>query len=158
MKIKNKIIGLVALGGIIILATVYFSGLGNKTSPQSSPAETPPKAEEEIGTVLPKSEPAALAIDYGDRPPEKFSEEVRNGESLLVFTKRLLALKNIVFASKEFSGLGTLVEQIGEKKNGDGGRYWQYWINGNYAKVGADAYGVNSGDSILWKFANQQGF
>ena len=156
MKIKNKIFGIVALSGIAILAVFYFSKLGGWT--KFSPEGLPLKTEKEAGMNLPEDRLAVLAIDYGDRPSEEFSGEARNGDTVLVFMGRLLALKNIAFIYKDFPGLGSLVDQIGEKKNGDGGKYWQYWVNGDYAKVGADAYGINPGDSILWKFANQQDF
>jgi len=37
--------------------------------------------------------------------------------------------------------------------NGDGGRWWQYWINGAYGSVGADRAPLNDGDLLEWRFA-----
>ena len=57
--------------------------------------------------------------------------------------------------SKEYSGMGVFVEAIGDQKNSSD-KYWQYWLNGKYAKVGASSQKVNSGDVIEWKFIKGQ--
>lgn len=59
---------------------------------------------------------------------------------------------NLVFREKAYAGMGTLVEQIGEKKNGEDGKYWHYYVNGKLAPVGADSYVIQNGDTIEWKF------
>ena len=50
--------------------------------------------------------------------------------------------------------MGELVTQIGLKKNGEENKYWQFWVNDEYAKVGVSAYIVEAGDKIKWKFTN----
>lgn len=54
--------------------------------------------------------------------------------------------------TKEYVGLGSLVELIGMYENGMDGKYWQYYVNGALAPVGASAYEVHSGDIVVWKF------
>lgn len=54
--------------------------------------------------------------------------------------------------TKEYSGLGVLVQSIGEKTNGTDDKYWQYKINGVMPQVGADKLEVKNGDSIEWYF------
>ena len=34
----------------------------------------------------------------------------------------------------------------------DAGHYWAFYVNGQYASVGADAYTAKSGDMIDWKY------
>ena len=46
-----------------------------------------------------------------------------------------------------------LVTSIGHDVNGDGGRWWQYWVNGVYGSVAATHAFLNDGDSIEWRFA-----
>lgn len=58
--------------------------------------------------------------------------------------------------TKEYSGLGTLVEGMGTLHNGDGGNYWQYKVNDTMPQVGADAYVLHSGDSLNWFFGASQ--
>lgn len=54
------------------------------------------------------------------------------------------------------TGAGVFIRQIGDKKNGDGGRYWQYWVNDKFALVAADTYALQQGDRVEWKFATEQ--
>ncbi len=58
----------------------------------------------------------------------------------------------IAIRAKEYAGMGTLIEKIGEFQNGTDGKYWMYYVNGELALVGADAYVMQEGDSIEWKF------
>lgn len=49
------------------------------------------------------------------------------------------------------------VESIaGVANNWSSGRFWQYWINGEYGKVGADKQKVKDSDIIEWRFALSQ--
>jgi hypothetical protein len=45
------------------------------------------------------------------------------------------------------------VHSIGTDANGDGGRWWQYWIGGVYGSVGANHAALNDGDVLEWRFA-----
>lgn len=58
----------------------------------------------------------------------------------------------IRLVTKEYSGLGVLVESIGGITNGDEGKYWQYTVNGTMPQVGADAFVVTDEDRIEWLF------
>ncbi len=46
----------------------------------------------------------------------------------------------------------TLINTIHTTKNGDNGKYWQYYINGDLPMVGADQYIISNGDLIEWRF------
>lgn len=52
----------------------------------------------------------------------------------------------------EASSYGTMVTAINGQKNGTGGKYWLYSVNGQPGSVGADAYKLQSGDKIIWEF------
>ena len=69
------------------------------------------------------------------------------------FTKNELARKNITFEYQEYPSLGSMVTKIGDKKSSEKDGYWQYWINGEYASVGASDYLLKPGDKIEWKFS-----
>jgi len=47
---------------------------------------------------------------------------------------------------------GVFVESIGGVKNGDGGKYWQYYVNGKLGDVAADKKEVKTGDKVEWRF------
>ncbi|MFZ2556102.1 MAG: DUF4430 domain-containing protein [Minisyncoccia bacterium] len=55
--------------------------------------------------------------------------------------------------TKEYVGLGAMVETIGLLTNGTDGKYWTYTVNGTSAAVGADAYMLEPHDAIEWTFA-----
>ena len=63
------------------------------------------------------------------------------------------ALFGFTIKTKEYSGLGSLIETIGAYENGTNEKYWQYYINGMLAPVGAGAYVLQADDVIEWKFA-----
>ncbi len=48
---------------------------------------------------------------------------------------------------------GVFVTGINGSMNGDGGRYWQYWVDGSYGSVAADHQGLHDGDVVLWMFS-----
>lgn len=54
-------------------------------------------------------------------------------------------------SATRFAGMGFFIDSIGGIRN-QGGRYWRLYINGNYSKVGASSYEVNTGDRIYWKY------
>jgi len=47
------------------------------------------------------------------------------------------------------------VLQIGGDANGDGGRYWQFWVNCAYATAGADLLPLHEGDRVHWRFVSE---
>lgn len=106
---------------------------------------------------LPNTSPTAgsvsLMIDYGDGEVATYENiPVAAEENLFQVMERAAKIYNLTFESKEYEGLGVLVTKIGEKENGAGDRYWQYWVNHKKPEVGASAYTVGAGDFIEWKF------
>jgi len=49
------------------------------------------------------------------------------------------------------------VDAINGARNGDGGRWWQFWVDGVYADTAADLTVLHGGDSVLWRFATPEG-
>ncbi len=52
---------------------------------------------------------------------------------------------------------GVFVTAINGTTNGQDGKWWQYWVDGAYATIGADHYALKTGDTVLWRFSNDQG-
>lgn len=46
------------------------------------------------------------------------------------------------------------VDTINGLRDGQGGLYWQYWVNGEYGGVGADRYILDDGDRVMWRFTS----
>ncbi len=79
------------------------------------------------------------------------------GENSFTLLQEVLASNSIPFGYKSYPGMGNLVTQIGNIKNGADSRYWQYFVNGNYMTVGADTYIPHPGDTIEWEFISSSG-
>ncbi len=143
MKTKKLIL---ILGGILILLVILVSGNRQST--------TPPAQLENSPTIQPLVSPAekfTLIIDFGNSA-EKISQSLdfKKGENLLSVMKKT----NLKIETKEYPPYGFIIEGINGFKNGEGGRYWQYWVNGKYSQVGASALNPNPGDQISWKFTS----
>ena len=92
-------------------------------------------------------------IDYGDGEVATYENvPIVAEEDLFQVMEKAAKGNDLTLESKEYEGLGVLVTKIGEKKNGEGDRYWQYWVNQQKPEVGAGAYVPQSGDFIEWKF------
>ena len=129
----------------LLLALVFVVGFGlgatvnlpTLVTPQGSPAE---------GTVN-------LMLDYGDGEVASYNNiPAAANENVFQITEKTTKGNNLAFESQTYEGLGALITKIGEKKNGEGDRYWQYWVNQQKPEVGAGAYVPRSGDFIEWKF------
>jgi len=47
---------------------------------------------------------------------------------------------------------GIFVDSIGGDANGEGEKWWQFWVNGEYAMIGADKAELKDGDLVEWRF------
>jgi len=93
---------------------------------------------------------ATLLINYGDKE-EIF--QVNFDESATVFDvlKNKATEMGLNFKTKEYD-FGVLIEAIGEKENGQGGKYWLYYVNGEMPMVSADKTILKPGDKVEFKF------
>jgi hypothetical protein len=110
-------------------------------------------------------------VEQGIKPtPENKANTVNYiinlGEQKLVWSKDISSVKTtalellsemttekkVVLETKDYAGLGKMIIKIGDLTNGQDNKYWQYWVNGKTASVGADSYQVEANDIIEWKF------
>jgi antitoxin component YwqK of YwqJK toxin-antitoxin module len=97
---------------------------------------------------------------------EKVSYKIIEGNGKIISSALIASENSTVFSllqdlskkeifkieSKQYEGMGVLVESIDGIKNGTDNKYWQYWINGELPMVAADKKGVKNGDKIEWRF------
>ena len=137
-----------------ILALMIGFGAGFYFNEIFPPAATPP-----IYLDKQTTQKVSLMIDFEDGKVTTLNDiEINNNANLLEIMKNKLAAENIPFEYKEYAGLGALVTKIGDKSNGTGTSYWQYWVNNKRPLVGASSYQPRAGDIIEWKFLPDQGF
>lgn len=134
----NKVIKVVGMGAVILALAVGLSLYINFSQPPEPAAQGP------------QSYVVVLTIDsvYADK-----QVAVSSDETVLRMLERLDdADSSLQLTTKEFAGLGILVEGMGAYQNGTDGKYWQYFINGTLAPVGADQYVPAAGDRVEWRF------
>ena len=122
--------------------------------------QAPTPTDDQIPTAIepntvPSTAPVTLQIDLGnDKIIANYSLTAGKEELLWPVMKKILDDRQIYLKSQSYGGLGVLVTQIGDYPNGQDGKFWQYFINGNYAPVGASSYRLKAGDLIEWQFAS----
>jgi len=130
------------LTGAILLSLIAgaFLYIGNSLTP------TP---QEEKGTLETISITLTIEGGRGNEPIAVSSD------TTLLEVLQTLNTENseIKLSTKEYAGMGTLIESIYGYKNGTDGKYWQYKVNGVMPQIGADKYILKAGDSVEWFFA-----
>jgi hypothetical protein len=92
-----------------------------------------------------------LISDNGEEEPQIFKAEAREGMTAFDLLKNKADESNLVLKTKTYD-IGILIEAIGEKENGQDGKYWLYYVNGEMASVSADKKEIKPGDKIEFKF------
>ncbi|TAN33391.1 DUF4430 domain-containing protein [Patescibacteria group bacterium] len=87
---------------------------------------------------------------------QEFIFSVPAGATVYDAMKQLADEKKIFFSGKEYAGMGFFAEEINGLQNGDGGKYWIYYVNGQQAKVGVSSYLIKSSDIISWVYENEK--
>ena len=132
------------IGIVIIIAGAGLFVFNNPLFPLTSPKETAP-LQESI-----KKE-AVLGIDFGDGSPKTFQAEFKDGMTAFDLLKSKTEELNIILKTKTYD-VGIFIEVIGDKENGQDGKYWMYYVNGEMPMVAADKKEIKAGDKVEFKF------
>lgn len=101
----------------------------------------------------PHVSPQTFSVVFSVEGLERHTTSVTEGTTALALLREEAEEDGFAFVEKEYAGMGILVEQIGDQKNGTDGKYWMYTVNGALAPVGAHAYTLKPNDVIEWTFA-----
>jgi hypothetical protein len=71
-------------------------------------------------------------------------------------TEIVVRANELEYTAEDYGDLGILISQIGDKLNGDGNAYWQYWVNNQQAQIAANDYIISPGDVISWQFRESE--
>jgi hypothetical protein len=86
-----------------------------------------------------------------------YNYEFEGDTSAFEATKAVLDRENIPYETKQYD-FGVFVQSINEYESSENNA-WIYFVNGESANVGVDAYILSNGDSIEWQYikpTNQQ--
>lgn len=113
-----------------------------------------------LTTPVPAAEPTAqsvkavrLVVDYGDGVEVHFKalpwrEGMTVVDALEAAQKHPRGIKYV----QRGRGANAMISEIGGKKNEGSGKNWIFSVGGKTADVGAGAYELKPGDTILWEF------
>ena len=146
---KNKLTNFFILGLVVVIAIVVGFVLPKLTTEPPSPA---PLIEKVAVQTL------SLEFDSGDEILEFSDVEINSDENLFDVLQRVTQQNAVEFSYKDFGGdLGIFIESINNSsQQGSKTKWWQYWVNGEYAKVGVSSYQIKAGDDILFRFTDSQ--
>lgn len=138
------------LSKIFILVIVFLIGLflGQYFSKIQLPRETEVEKEIEV----------SLSLDFGQGNIKTF-EGIRLEEekTVLDLLEKVTEENDLEFSFKQYPDLGVFVESIDNVVNDfERNLWWQYWVNGEYAIIGASNYQLKNGDSVEWKYIESQ--
>ena len=92
-----------------------------------------------------------IVIDDGSGYPKNFKVEVKDRTTAFDVLKE--KAEELNFNLKyEMYDIGVFIKSIDGVKNGDQGKYWLYYINGEMPTLAADKITVKGGDGIEFKF------
>lgn len=94
---------------------------------------------------------AVLNIDYGNADVKTFYLEFRQGDTIFDLLQKTANESNIELETKNYDA-GVFIESISGKKNGENGKYWLYYVNGQMPMLSADKNEVRPGDKVEFKF------
>ena len=83
----------------------------------------------------------------------KTTAPITDSTSVLDLLIALQKEHQFLFETESYKDLGKIVVTIGHHTNGDRGEVWHYYVNGELPIVSPDAYFLNSGDQLEWRFA-----
>jgi len=92
-----------------------------------------------------------LVIDDGGGNPNTFIAEFKEGMTAFDLLKEEAEKLALALKTKNYD-IGIFIETIGDKENGQDGKYWLYYINGEMPMVAADKKEIKAGDKVEFKF------
>ncbi len=96
-------------------------------------------------------EKVVLAINDGEKEPMILTVDFTEGMTAFDLLKNKTDESGITLKTKTYD-IGVMVEAIGDKENGQDGKYWLYYVNGEMPMVSADKMIIKLGDKVEFKF------
>jgi len=130
--------------GLIIIAAVWgiLSSKIDQFVPGGEIKISQEKVEKKVMLIIDGGEELSFkAIETG------FKEGMTVFNLLSDETEKL----NLTLKFKTYD-IGVFIQAIGDKENGENGKYWLYYINGEMSQLAAEKQLLNMGDKVEFKF------
>jgi len=108
--------------------------------------------QEEIGIPSENiKQEVILVIDGGEGTQKNFEAEFKEGLTAFNLLEEGIEKLGLTLKTKTYD-MGIYIEAIGDKENGEDGKYWLYYVNEEMPSVAADKKEIKPGDKIEFKF------
>ncbi len=94
----------------------------------------------------------SLIIDNGSGNVQTLEIRIKKGSSAFDLLKKGAGKLELDLKTKTYEDIGVFIEAIGDKENGQDGKYWLYYINGEMPSVAADKQLLKAGDKVEFRF------
>ncbi len=105
-----------------------------------------------LGADISKAEGITLLIDTGEGSAQKYETE-KNQSTAFEVLDQVSKRYNFEISSTQYE-TGIFIKSIAAKENGEGNKYWIFYVNGKMAQVSADKQVVKAGDIVEFRFQN----
>lgn len=109
----------------------------------------------EMPNVIPvEIESVFVLINDGSGDPKEFMLEVSTSTTAFDLLQEASLTAGFAIESREYD-FGVLIEAINNKRNGQGDKYWFFYVNSELLQLTPDKVTVNPGDKIEFIFTNR---
>lgn len=96
-------------------------------------------------------EKVSLVINKGEGSPIIINSDFRERMTAFDLLKEKTGELDLTLKTKTYD-IGIFIEAIGDKENGENGKYWLYYVNGEMPQVATDKKEIKAGDKVEFKF------
>ncbi|MFH1048897.1 MAG: DUF4430 domain-containing protein [Patescibacteria group bacterium] len=156
LKIDSKnALRILIIGLGVLLVIIAIGIVSSRVASQNKLAENTPSSNIVTDQALEENFKIVYILDKGDgQEILTFDYILREGVKQTVFDalKDISVTKSFDLKYNNNYSYGVFVESIAGVKNGDEGKYWQYYVNDKLGEVAADKKEVKAGDKVEWRF------
>jgi len=100
----------------------------------------------------------SLSFGFGEENIKTFEDiKLEGKKTVFDLLKKVTQENNLEFSFKEYSDVGVFIESIDNMTNDStNNKFWQYWVNSEYAQIGASSFILEDGDLVEWKYIEGQ--
>ncbi len=139
--IKKQIFKWIVVGVSLAVAVGAVSFIYKKIELAPTPSEI----------VAPRT--VTISLDIADAYHDT-ALAVQEGETVFEVLQQINTTHpEMKLETKEYAGLGILVNGMYGMRGGSDKKYWQYTVNGIAPEIGAAQYKLKNTDAVVWKFA-----
>lgn len=136
-----KIEVLIGMGIILVIGASVFAVMVQPKMEDLMPAS--------IAQVVQEN---SLTIDNGSGSVQTLELIIKKGATAFGLLEKGTKKLQLELKTKTYEDMGMFIEAIGDKENGQEGKYWLYYVNAKMPSVAVDKQTLQKGDKVEFKF------